>query len=60
MDTDNYRKRVLHRLARDLKLPKLTFLVIRRTIAALAQKKGTEDLTANDTKRSGKEASRFR
>jgi integrase len=41
MDTDNYRKRVLHNLARDLKLPKLTFQVIRRTIATLAQKKGT-------------------
>ena len=32
LDTDNFRKRVLHRLARDLKLPKLTFQVIRRTI----------------------------
>jgi hypothetical protein len=32
---------VLHKLARDLKLPKLTFQVIRRTIATLAQKKGT-------------------
>ena len=41
LDTDNYRKRVLHKLARDLKLPKLTFQVIRRTIATLAQKKGT-------------------
>jgi integrase len=41
IDTDNYRKRVLHKLARDLKLPKLTFQVIRRTIATLAQKKGT-------------------
>jgi integrase len=41
LDTDNYRKRVLHRLAKDLKLPKLTFQVIRRTIATLAQKKGT-------------------
>jgi integrase len=41
LDTDNYRKRVLHRLARDLELPKLTFQVIRRTIATLAQKKGT-------------------
>jgi integrase len=41
MDTDNYRKRVLHKLARDLELPKLTFQVIRRTIATLAQKKGT-------------------
>jgi integrase len=41
MDTDNYRKRVLHKLARDLELPKLTFQVIRRTIATLTQKKGT-------------------
>ena len=41
MDTGNYRKRVLHKLARDLGLPKLTFQVIRRTIATLAQKKGT-------------------
>jgi integrase len=41
MDPDNYRKRTLHKLARDLKLPKLTFQVIRRTIATLAQKKGT-------------------
>ena len=30
LDTDNFRKRVLHKLARDLKLPKLTFQVIRR------------------------------
>jgi integrase len=41
MNTGNYRKRVLHKLARDLGLPKLTFQVIRRTIATLAQKKGT-------------------
>jgi integrase len=41
LDTDNYRKRVLHKVARDLQLPKLTFQVIRRTIAPLAQKKGT-------------------
>ena len=41
LDTDNFRKRVLHKLASDLKLPKLTFQVIRRTIATLAQKKGT-------------------
>ena len=41
MDTGNYRKRVLHKLARDLGLPKLTFQVIRRTIATLPQKKGT-------------------
>jgi len=41
MDASNYRKRVLHKLASDLELPKLTFQVIRRTIATLAQKKGT-------------------
>lgn len=41
IDTGNYRKRVLHKLARDLQLPKLTFQVIRRSIATLAQKKGT-------------------
>lgn len=38
---DNYRKRILHKLGRDLKLPKLTFRVIRRTIATLAQEMGT-------------------
>lgn len=41
MDTSNYRNRVLRKLAADLKLPKFTFQVIRRTIATLAQKKGT-------------------
>jgi len=41
MDSNNYRKRVLHRLEQELELPKLTFQVIRRTIATLAQKKGT-------------------
>lgn len=41
LDTDNFRKRVLHKLARELELPKLTFQVIRRSIATLAQKKGT-------------------
>jgi integrase len=41
MDTGNYRKRILHKLARNLGLPKLTFQVIRRSIATLAQKKGT-------------------
>lgn len=41
MDTGNYRKRVLRKLARDFGLPKLIFQVIRRTIATLAQKKGT-------------------
>jgi hyperosmotically inducible periplasmic protein len=37
MDTGNYRKRVLHKLARQLELPKLTFQVRRRAIATLAQ-----------------------
>jgi hypothetical protein len=32
---------VLHKLARELELPKLTFQVTHRTIATLAQKKGT-------------------
>ncbi len=41
IDTDLYRRRVLHRLARDLGIPKLTFQVIRRSIATLAQQKGT-------------------
>jgi integrase len=40
MDSSNYRKRVLHKLAEELELPKLTFQVIRRTIATLARKKG--------------------
>ena len=30
MDSNNYRKRVLHRLERELELPKLTFKVIRQ------------------------------
>lgn len=34
------RNRVLHKLARELGLPKLTFQVIRRTIATLAKDKG--------------------
>jgi hypothetical protein len=40
MDSGNFRRRVLHRLAEELKLPELTFQMIRRTIATLAQKKG--------------------
>ncbi len=40
IDSSNYRKRVLHKLAEELKLPKLTFQVIRRTIATLAKDKG--------------------
>lgn len=41
LDVSNYRKRVLGKVAKELGLPKLTFQVIRRTIATLAQKKGT-------------------
>lgn len=41
LDPGNYLKRVLKKLARELKLPKLTFQVIRRTIATLGQTKGT-------------------
>ncbi|MDE1160622.1 MAG: tyrosine-type recombinase/integrase [Acidobacteriaceae bacterium] len=40
MDPSNFRKRVLHKLAKDLGLPKLTFQVIRRTIATLGKTKG--------------------
>jgi integrase len=40
IDSSNYRRRVLHKLAEELKLPKLTFQVIRRTIATLAKDKG--------------------
>ena len=38
--TDNYRARVLKKLAEHLQLPKLNFQVLRRTIATLAQTKG--------------------
>jgi site-specific recombinase XerD len=38
--TDNYRSRVLKKLGQQLKLPKLNFQVLRRTIATLAQTKG--------------------
>jgi len=37
MDPSNFRKRVLHKLAEELELPKLTFQVVRRTIATLAK-----------------------
>ncbi|WP_213804226.1 tyrosine-type recombinase/integrase [Granulicella sp. dw_53] len=40
MDSSNYRHRVLHKLADELELPKLTFQVIRRTIATLGKTKG--------------------
>jgi integrase len=38
--TDNYRARVLKKLAWELGLPKLNFQVLRRTMATLAQTKG--------------------
>ncbi len=41
MDADNFRKRVLHPIAVKLGLPKLTFQVIRRAVATLAQHKGS-------------------
>ena len=41
MNADNYRKRVLHKLAEQLGILRLTFQVIRRSIATLAQRKGT-------------------
>ena len=40
LDTDNYRKRVLHKLARDVNLPKLTRQVIRRTIFHWPRRRG--------------------
>lgn len=40
MDSSNYRHRVLHKLAEELDLPKLTFQVIRRSIATLGKTKG--------------------
>src|SRR6185437_3493590 len=39
-DSSNYRKRVLHKIAEEVGLPKLTFQIIRRTIATLAKDKG--------------------
>jgi len=39
--TDNYRARVLKKLSEQLGLPKLNFQVLRRTIATLAQTKGS-------------------
>lgn len=40
IDSSNYRKRVLQKVAKEVGLPKLTFQVIRRTIATLAKDKG--------------------
>ena len=41
MDTGNYRNRILTPLAEKLGLPKLNFQVLRRTMATLAQRKGS-------------------
>jgi integrase len=41
IDADGFRKRLLRKLADELQLPKLTFQVIRRTIATLAQTMGS-------------------
>ncbi len=41
IDADRFRKQVLCKLAEELKLPKLTFQVIRRSIATLAQTMGS-------------------
>jgi len=44
-DSGNFRNRVLRRLVEELHPPKLTFQVIRRSIATLAQKKrGLKDV----------------
>jgi integrase len=48
MDTGNYRNRTLVPLAEKLRLPKLNFQVLRRTIATLAQRKGSvKDIQAH-------------
>ena len=48
MDTGNYRSRILAPLAEKIGLPKLNFQVLRRTIATLAQKKGSvKDIQAH-------------
>jgi integrase len=48
LDTANYRNRVLTPLAEKLGLPKLNFQVPRRTMATLAQKKGSvKDIQAH-------------
>lgn len=48
MDAGNYRRRVLNQLAKKLELPKLNFQVLRRTMATLAQKKGSvKDIQAH-------------
>jgi uncharacterized protein (DUF1810 family) len=48
MDTGNYRNRILTPLAEKLGLPKLNFQVLRRTMATLAQGKGSvKDIQAH-------------
>ena len=48
MDTGNYRNRILAPLAEKLGLPKLNFQVLRRTVATLAQRKGSvKDIQAH-------------
>jgi integrase len=48
MDTGNYRNRILIPLAEKLGLPKLNFQVLRRTMATLAQGKGSaQDIQAH-------------
>src|SRR5260370_18771973 len=48
LDTANYRNRVLPPLAEKLGLPKLNFQVLRRTMATLAQRKGSvKDIQAH-------------
>jgi integrase len=41
IDSDSFCRQALHLMAVDLGLPKLIFQVIRRSIATLAQRKGT-------------------
>jgi len=48
MDSSNYRHRILHKLARELDLPKLTFQVIRRTIATLARPRSRQGYSGHD------------
>jgi len=48
MDAGNHRNRILNQLAEKLGLPKLNFQVLRRTMATLAQRKGSaKDIQAH-------------
>jgi len=53
LDTGNYRNRVLTPLAEKLGLPKLNFQVLRRTMATLAQKKGSVRHSSSSAAREG-------